>query len=206
MQSSFRQLLPLLALALLVTACDDIGLIGGEQGSGNLVPEIRDVATFSEIKVSSAVNVNLTVDAAATHSVIVTYDDNLLDNLITRVEGDTLIVAFQGSVNVTGGADRFVAVAMPELASIDVSGASSVTATGAVSSYRLDASGASRVNLRDLTADDAEIDISGASDVDLYATGTVSGSASGASNLSVYGKPASVLVDSSGASNVDIKD
>lgn len=206
MPSSLRPLLPLLALALLMTACDDVGLIGGEQGSGNLVTEVRDVATFSDIDVGSAVSVNLTVDAAATHSVVVTYDDNLLDNLITRISGDTLIVELEGSVNLTGGADRSVQVTMPEVASIEVSGASSVTATGSTASYRLDASGASQVDLRNLEVVDAEIDVSGASKVDVFATGTVSGSASGASDVTISGKPASVLVDSSGASNVDIKD
>ena len=162
--------------------------------------------TFSDIDVGSAVSVNLTVDAAATHSVVVTYDDNLLDNLITRISGDTLIVELEGSVNLTGGADRSVQVTMPEVASIEVSGASSVTATGSTASYRLDASGASQVDLRNLEVVDAEIDVSGASKVDVFATGTVSGSASGASDVTISGKPASVLVDSSGASNVDIKD
>ncbi|MCP4306708.1 MAG: hypothetical protein GY926_18885 [bacterium] len=205
MRKCYRPLLPLIALGLLVTACDDIGLIGGEQGSGNLTTDVRDVTPFSEIDVSSAVTVDLTVDPTATHSVIVTYDDNLIDNLRTRVDGDTLIVELQGSVNLTGGADRLVQITMPEVVGIEVSGASGVTATGPAAAYRLDASGASRVDLRNLEAFDVELDISGASDVDVYATGTVSGSASGASNLSVYGKPASVLVDSSGASDVDIE-
>lgn len=206
MPTCFRPLLPLIALILLMTACDDIGLIGGEQGSGNLVTEVRDVTPFSEIDVSSAVTVGLTVDPASTHSVIVTYDDNLIDNIRTRVDGDTLTVELQGSVNLTGGADRLVQITMPEVVGIEVSGASSVTATGLAATYRLDASGASRVDLRNLAAADVELDVSGASDVDVSATGTVSGSASGASNLSIYGKPASVLVDSSGASNLDIKD
>jgi hypothetical protein len=206
MPSRFRPLFPFFALALLFTACDDIGSIGGEKGSGNLATETREVAAFSELDISSAVNVDLTVDASVGHSVTVTYDDNLLDNLVTRVAGDTLVIEFQGSVNLTGGADRSVAVTMPDVTSIDVSGASSVTATGSTASYRLDASGASQVDLRNLEVVDAEIDVSGASNVDVFATGTVSGSASGASDVTISGKPASVLVDSSGASNVDIKE
>jgi hypothetical protein len=206
MPSRFRPLFPFFALALLFTACDDIGSIGGEKGSGNLATETREVAAFSELDISSAVNVDLTVDASVGHSVTVTYDDNLLDNLVTRVAGDTLVIEFQGSVNLTGGADRSVAVTMPAVTSIDVSGASSVTATGSTASYRLDASGASQVDLRNLEVVDAEIDVSGASNVDVFATGTVSGSASGASDVTISGKPASVLVDSSGASNVDIKE
>jgi hypothetical protein len=206
MPSRFRPLFPFFALALLFTACVDIGSIGGEKGSGNLATESREVAAFSELDISSAVNVDLTVDASVGHSVTVTYDDNLLNKLVTRVAGDTLVIELQGSVNLTGGADRSVAVTMPAVTSIDVSGASSVTATGSTASYRLDASGASQVDLRNLEVVDAEIDVSGASNVDVFATGTVSGSASGASDVTISGKPTSVLVDSSGASSVDIKD
>ena len=185
MPSRFRPLFPFFALALLFAACDDIGSIGGEKGSGNLATETREVAAFSELDISSAVNVDLTVDASVGHSVTVTYDDNLLDKLVTRVAGDTLVIELQGSVNLTGGADRSVTVTMPDVTSIDVSGASSVTATGSTASYRLDASGASQVDLRNLEVVDAEIDVSGASNVDVFATGTVSGSASGASDVTI---------------------
>ena len=134
-----------------------------------------------------------------------TYDDNIIDRVVTEVRGDTLVVELTGSVSLTGSADRHVAVTIHELRGLDVSGASTIDATGTVASYRLDASGASKTLLRELLATDVAIDVSGASSVELLATGTVSGSLSGASNLEVYGEPVRVLVDSSGASSVDIK-
>ncbi|MDJ0497145.1 MAG: DUF2807 domain-containing protein [Acidimicrobiia bacterium] len=195
-----------LLIATLLTACEN-GFIGtGERGSGNMVTETRDVGSFTAIDVRSALNLDLIVDPSATPSVVVTFDDNLIDMVVTRISGSTLVLDIAGSVNLTGSADRSIAVTMNELLSLEASGASDVDATGTTDSYELDASGASSVDVRDLTATDVELDVSGASSVDLYATGTVRGSASGASNLDIYGNPTSVLVDSSGASSVDIKD
>lgn len=201
-----RTFLALATLPLLLAACEGTGLIGGEQGSGNLMTESRDVDTFTSIEASGAINVVLTVDPATTHSVTVTYDDNILDNVVTLVTDDTLVLELNGSLNLTGNADRMVMVTMPGLAVLDASGASEVQASGSASAYKLDASGASQMDLRDLEALDIDVDVSGASDVDLFATGTVRGEVSGASDVKVYGKPISVLIDSSGASSVDIVD
>ena len=228
MRPSLLRLAPLLFIVLtstLLTACDE-GILGtGERGSGNLVTETRDVAAFNSIDVGSALELDVVVDPAAAQSVVVTFDDNLIDKVVTRVSGDTLVLEIDGSVNLTGSAERVIAVTVNELIALEASGASDVAVTGTTNelvaleasgasdlrvtgttnSYELDASGASNVDVRDLIAADLNLDVSGASSVDVYATGTVSGSASGASTLDVYGNPSSVLVDSSGASSVDIK-
>lgn len=198
-------LIPLVLTAVLLNGCDEGLSTTGEEGSGNLVTETREVATFSAIELSGVIELDLIVDPGAAQSVTVTYDDNIIDRVVTRVSGDTLVLELEGSVNLTGGADRLVAVTMNELTGLEASGATDVEATGKTTSYTLDASGASTVLLRTLTATDIELDVSGASTVEISATGTVRGSLSGASNLDVYGEPASVLVDSSGASDLDIK-
>jgi hypothetical protein len=198
-------LLTVAAVALVLAGCDDIGLTSGETGSGDVVTEIREVSTFTGIDVGAAIKLEVLVDPTAAQSVSVTYDDNIIDKLVTRVTADTLILEFDGPVNLSGSANRFVAVTVTELESLEASGASDVKATGSAGAFRLDASGASRVDLRDFQSVDIEIDVSGASKVDLYATGTVSGDVSGASNVNIYGDPASALIDSSGASTVDVK-
>jgi hypothetical protein len=216
----------LVAALLVLAACEEVGLGIGEEGSGNLVTEQRDVAEFNSIDVGSALDLDVTVDPAAAQSVVVIFDDNLIDKVVTRVSGETLILEIDGSVNLTGSADRGINVTMKELVSLEASGASDVTASGTTNgfvgleasgasdvevsgvttSYRLDASGASSVDARDLVATDIDVDVSGASSVDLHSTGTVTGEVSGASSLDVYGDPISVLVDSSGASSIDIAD
>jgi len=197
-------LLTIAALSLLVAGCDGVGIGTGETGSGNLLTESRDVASFNRIEASGAINVELRVEPDLSHSVSVTYDDNILDNVDTRVAGNTLILELEGNLNLTGSVERFVAVTMPQVESLKLSGASEVRGTGSATAYELDASGASRADLLGLEAIDIAIDVSGASNVDLFATGTVSGSVSGASHVAVFGDPASALIDSSGASTVDV--
>lgn len=204
-RSAAATVVALAFLGLVVAGCDEGLLTLGEKGSGNLVTETREVGTFTAIEVSGAIALDLTVAADADPSVSVTYDDNIVDHVVTRVSGDTLVLEFDGNVNLTGSAARVVAVTMNELTALQTSGATDVKATGSTSTLEVDSSGASSVDLLDLIATDIQVEISGASTVDLSATGTVSGSVSGASNLNVYGEPASVLVDSSGASSIDIK-
>ena len=66
----------------------------------------------------------------------------------------------------------------------------------------LDVSGASRVDTRDLTALDAVIEASGASEVKVFASGSVQADASGASNVTVAGD-AELDANTSGSSTVE---
>ena len=137
---------------------------------------------------------------------MVTYDDNIIDRLTTSVEGDTLVIDLEGNFNLSGNSDRVVAVEMSDLMNLGSSGAADVALVGSTDSYNLDISGASFVDATDLGATEIELDISGASTVDVHASGTVTGSVSGGSSLFVHGQPQSVLVDTSGASNVYLRD
>lgn len=156
------------------------------------------------IDISGALNLKLTVDAAAEQSVSVTFDDNLIGRVITRVEGGTLVLDIDGTMNLTGNNDRFIEILVTDIESIRASGATDVEATGTVRSYSLNASGASDVDAEELIAGRVDVDISGASGVDVHATDAVSGSVSGASRLRIHGDPEQVGVESSGASNVSI--
>lgn len=186
----------ILAVSLVVASCN--------VGSGEIVGETRDVGSFTSIEVSGAVDVVLVVEPGADVEVVVNYDDNLLDQIVTRVEGDTLLVATEGNVSTFGGG-RFVSVTTDHLEGISVSGASDLDGSGELVGYQLDVEGASDVNLRELTAEIVELDVSGASDVRVYASTSVDGEVSGASDVRIYGDPDTVQVDSSGASDVNIE-
>ncbi len=205
----FRSAIPVVALAmlaLLLNGCEGGILTTQDEGSSVLVTETRDVDPFKSVEVSGALNLDLTVDPTASPAVAVTFDDNLIDRVVTRVSGDTLVLELDGTFNLMGSGDRLITVTMNTLQSLESSGATDVEMSGTASSYRLEVSGASDVDAVDLAATDVDVDISGASGVKLSADGVVSGSVSGASNLRVHGDPTSVQVDSSGASNVKIED
>ncbi len=68
---------------------------------------------------------------------------------------------------------------------------------------RATASGASQIDLEELTAADADIEASGASNVTVNASGTLDANASGASNIYYLGNPTLGRINESGGSNVD---
>lgn len=84
---------------------------------------------------------------------------------------------------------------------LDVSGSSDVRISGMAQTLTIEVSGASDVDLDVDKVDDAIVDLSGASSVELLSAAVVSGSISGASDISV---PAGTRteIDSSGASEV----
>jgi hypothetical protein len=191
-------LLLLAAAALLLAAC-------GTTGSGNIVTETRDVGSFDRIETSGGVRVELTVDPNLPTSVEVSYDDNLLDNVVTDVSGDTLEVKLTGSINTSGSGRRVVTVVTQSLVGIAASGGSSVSGTGVTGAYQADASGGANLELRKLEATSVEIDASGGANVNVYATESATGEASGGANVSVFGNPTTMAVETSGGADLDIE-
>lgn len=185
----------LLAGAILLAAC-------GELASGNIVSDDRSVPPFTGLSVSSGINVELIVDESMTPSVVVRYDDNLIDNVVTEVTGQTLTVRFDGSVTSIGGGDRSVRIVTGSIDRIAVSGGAELTATGNVSSYELDVSGGAGVDARMLIASDVEVEASGGADAAVFASASIAGSASGGAGVSVHGNPPQVDVETSGGADL----
>lgn len=190
-------LIPVLAATMLLAAC-------GTTGSGNIVTEQRDVGSFNQIETGGGVGVELTVDPSLPTSVVVSYDDNLLDNVVTDVSGDTLVIKLTGSINTSGSGRRVVTVVTDRLVSIESSGGSSVSGTGFTDSYEAKASGGANLELRKLEAASVEVDASGGANVDVYASESATGEASGGANVSIFGNPTTMAVEASGGANLDI--
>jgi hypothetical protein len=84
----------------------------------------------------------------------------------------------------------------------DLSGASDVTLTGSGRDVAIDASGASEVDLADFPVDDADVDLSGASEATVNPSGRLNVDASGASDVYYLGSPTLGRVRTSGGSSV----
>jgi hypothetical protein len=190
-----------LAGLVTLTACGLSRVVG----SGNLVTEAREVGSFTRIDVRGGANVELRVDPNLSQSVSVTYDDNVIDNIVTRVNGDTLIVDTEGSFSTSGGGRRFVTVTTDRIEVIEASGGADVNGSGATESYRLQASGGSDVDLVDLQASTVEIEASGGSDVSIFASESITGEASGAADVQIFGNPTSVNIEESGVADVKLR-
>ncbi|MCP3974074.1 MAG: hypothetical protein GY720_06225 [bacterium] len=189
-----RALVVMLLLGLGLTGC-------GTSGSGTIVSSVRSVTEFDGIVVSDGLSVELDVAAGTAHSVTVNYDDNIIDQVITRVTGGVLVIEFDGSVNFSGSG-RSVVVTMPRLASLDASGGASVSAEGMADRISIEASGGSSISTGGLQAAHVTLDVSGGASVTVYAMSSATGEASGGSSVSVLGSPGVFDIDSSGGSSV----
>ena len=87
----------------------------------------------------------------------------------------------------------------------DLSGASSLELEGTAKDVDIQASGASRVELADLSVEDADINLSGASDATINASGRLDGNMSGASSITYLGNPTLGSVSASGGSTISKK-
>lgn len=178
-----------------MTAC-------GTAGSGEVVTEQRPAGPFTAIEVSDALVLHVTVDGGADPAIEVTFDDNLIDAIATRIEGDTLIVEAAENYSVAGSGRRVV-VTVPQLDRIAASGAADIVASGESARLEVEAGGASDVDLAELRTEEVQLDVSGASDVIVQASAVARGRASGASSVSVLGDPPIIDIETSGASSVE---
>jgi|GEM_PF-440668 len=105
---------------------------------------------------------------------------------------------------------------------VDFSGASDIKLTGSATNFDLILSGASDLKAHEFIAQHIKVNVSGASDVKLHAAKSITGKATGASNINVQGNPEVRAINSStatstsyyvenvsinlGKNNLDIKD
>ena len=224
-------ILVLLVMAMALTGCCGIGCgplsrwtfpsirTRTLRGSGDLVTQEMDLLGFDKLEVSHTFQV--TLQQSSSYRVVVTVDDNMVDEIEVRRVGSTLQIGLQeGSWSLNNITLR-AEVSMPRLTGIELSGASSLkgamdtvdvrftlsgasrlTLEGTGSDMDLRASGASDVSLADFEVKDASVELSGASQAAVNVTGKLDVEASGASQLRYLGNPQLGRIDTSGASSV----
>jgi len=177
------------------------GWPGGLIGSGNLETEEYAFTNFTEVEISTAFEFE--IKQSSSYNISVTADDNVMEYVQVSKDGHTLKIRL-GTVTWFGHITLRVSVAMPQLRSLTVSGASRGDIYDFSSTEDLDitVSGASRVN-GDITAGNVEFDISGASTIQLEGSANdMVASVSGASRLNLGGFTVNNAdVDFSGASS-----
>lgn len=199
MTHSFR----FLAAAVLAFSLLCCGRLGAVAGSGKVVTVAREVGAFKKLEVGDNVDVTFVKGAPA---VSVTTDDNLVSLVGTTVRDGVLVIEVKSPVvDATGGIQ--VTVTNDVLDGISVSGASGFKGPAATpaNDFRIDASGASHVELSGLVASKVIVNVSGASDVGLVQGSSTSLTvvATGASTFASHGFTSDdVNVEVSGGSSV----
>ena len=168
------------AVALVLAGCSRI------TGSGNVITKPISVSPFSKLEVGSAFEV--TVSFGDQSALTLHVDDNVANYVDAGVSGQTLHIGLKRGTSVSNATLK-ADVTAPSLTSIELSGASRVHLSGELSgrSAKVTASGASRLD--------------GSIRMDEIAL-----SLSGASNATLSGTAARLVVSGSGASQVEAVD
>jgi len=183
---------------LLATSCYQIF------GSGNIITQKRNTATFTGVSVGSAFEVE--IKKGTSNEVIVESDDNLLEYIETNVDDGVLEIRHQRNRNFSNGHYK-VFLTMPEIDFVKASGAASIKILdplGSKTNINLEASGAATIDAK-LDAPNIDVKSSGASTMNLSGTTqNFTVKASGSSEIkSALLSSENTKVTSSGASSIN---
>jgi hypothetical protein len=189
-----------------------------EKGSGDLETEERAVEVFTRIE--SNLGVDIDIKVGSPQKVTLTFDDNLLDNIKTRVRGKTLEIKARGSfstnrdctieitvasleeVDISGSGDITITNLDSKEFSFNLSGSGSLEASGKVEQLFLDVSGSGEIDTRDLIAQEVEVDISGSGNAVVYAVNSLDGDISGSGDIRYVNEPQHVSTRVTGSGTI----
>jgi hypothetical protein len=214
MPRPLRLLPALLALASL-SACDTF-----VAGNGVFREETRVVDPFDGLDIGFGIETTVTA-GAATRSVVISGDENVIQYIDTRVEGGILVTRLSGTGDFSSVHPVRLVISTPELASVrafgdarvDVIGAAApafavegversvVTLAGAGgASLSVVLDGGARLDAHGYPVDTADLTLAGASRAHVHADGDVTGTAEGQSVVEVEGGGACLVILSGGSS------
>ncbi len=207
----------LLAAVVVLAGCD----VAGIRGNGDIVTDQRAIGDFNEIKASGGLRIEW---SPGSPSLAVTTDQNLLQYVTSRVEGNTLRLSTRKRVRPSR--HLAVLVSSPKLNGADLrgavdlkahnapgpkfyvraSGASDITVEGSVDEFLADLTGATDLRAKDLQTRSAEISSTGASSATITVSETLKVSITGAADVNYYGNPKTIEKHITGAGSIHHKE
>lgn len=213
---------------------DNVIMINGKQispthcvtGNGKYINHSMDYLvndTITSIKTGQTFSLFLDVNIDNTPSLILKCDDNLVSSIHFEVIDNELNIRTSDSFQTQHPISIYLS--LPQLSSLILSGASSLSGSfygqnidielsgsshiklsGITQSIKLNTSGASQAFLSELETKEANILASGASKTHVWATDCLEGKVSGASSLYFDGLPSQTNIKTSGAASIKNKD
>ena len=198
-------LLPIVALAIIISSCN---LVGGERirGNGNMKTETRNISPFDGVSLSG--NTDLYVKQDSVFSVRVEADENLMEYIITELDGSTLKIRSKDGANLKSSRSIKVYVSAPSFNYFKAAGACDIFSENKITSsaaIAIDISGASDVKM-ELIAPKVEADLSGAGSLTLSGqTKDFKVDGSGSSDINCFDlQTENSVLELSGAGNADV--
>lgn len=208
-----------IACLLMVSSCRYAGK--GVRGSGNRKTEKRDLGSFKSIEVAGAFEVNIVCQQP--QSFEIEADDNLLPLIKTDVSDGVLRIHSDESYNPSkpiavrmsvpnletftsaGAGDVHISGVKNDQLVLSNTGAANIEAAGQTKYVEISTSGAGNIEAGNLHAERAKITVSGAANVDVYASQQLDVSVSGIGSVTYYGNPPVVNKSISGIGSVSNK-
>ena len=215
------------AAAILILGCPSekgSGVAGRDAGPERpgarpMGRDARSVGTFTEIEAGGALGLEVTVGVPT--AVEVSADPEVLPLITTEVRGNRLLIGSRESRRPRG--EVLVKVGTPMLTRLAASGATQLTARGIrgdafrfegsgavkatlqgeVKDFSSHISGAGTVDAKDLRTVTTKVDVSGAGNLDVHATGALEATISGAGRVRYAGNPPVVRKQLTGVGSVE---
>ena len=189
-----------------------------EKGSGQMVTELRDIGSFDRIE--SNIGADIIVSIGATQSVSLTYDDNLIGYVTTKVKGRKLVI--ESSRSFSSSSDCQIKIVVPQLEEVSVGGSgkievvgldadrfaveldgsADVMASGEVGELAIEVNGSGNVDTRDLVAGEATVEINGSGDVNVMARDYLTATVNGSGDIVYAGNPSQVVRNVEGSGRI----
>ncbi len=213
---NLKQLVLLIVITTL-TACSDDQL--RITGSGKIISENRTVNSFDKIYTTGSLDINIV--QGNQQSIEISADDNVINNITTKVTGSTLDVQLKsGNYNninvkvkitipdVKGlnniGSGNMTVSDFLNINNLEIgnSGSGNISISGTGNSLITTNSGSGNFNGFNFAVDDCAVNNSGSGNSDVNCNNNLSGSNSGSGNVSYKGNPSSVTITNTGSGNL----
>ena len=196
-----------IGVAMVCFACTGRGI----RGEGQVVTNKLSVADFTALDLSVPAKATITVQPGAATSVEITGYANLLEHIKVKNQGNKLVVYMDKDIswNFRSGDETRLKITVSSLSALTTDGAASAEVHGIISgkAFALDISGAGKVAVDSLMADNFTTDVSGAGDITVKGgtVHTASYHISGAGKIRAYGLQAEdVSTEISGAAKAEL--
>lgn len=185
----------------------------------------RQVDSFTSIKTQGGLVVK--VEIGQKQSITIRGKDKMIEDVVTRVFGDELVVSLtQEKNNIHISDDFVVTITVPELRKFKMEGAGKTEINningdrfelnyegvgylelhGHVNTFKLSAKGIGKVEAKDLKADYVDASVEGIGSVTVYAKNKLKASVNGIGSLEYYGNPRSISKSVDGIGSVKAAD
>lgn len=200
----------------------EFGEVSGHylKGSGREKTVTRNLSGYQRIQIGSG-GFDVVYTAGKTYSLKITGDDNLVPWLEADVANGELRLSMTRSYS--GKLPMTVAITSPKLEAVAIEGTSTIrlnairaanflihsdgagdlTANGQVAFLKIHIFGTGDVDVKQLIADQVQVEVKGAGDVVLTARKSLNASVSGVGDLVYFGRPKNVHTKISGVGDIE---